>query len=87
MQKKSPLISSAIAMLITLITSLITLLSAEGVGVFADVPLVAYAVAVLGALLGGLKDYQSRLAEPPYMPRTSSADRASNTRPAGKDAQ
>ena len=56
--------SAAVSVLITFLTSLGVLLTAEGVVSLSDVTPVSYIVAGIGAAIVGLKDIQSRKAPP-----------------------
>ena len=57
------MISALITLIITLATALIALFSQEGVNYFSDISEVAYASAVLGAVIAGLNTYKARITK------------------------
>ena len=59
------MISAGINALITFLTALLALWTAEGVASLADVSQLSYLVAAVGSILAFLKDMQSRMAQPP----------------------
>lgn len=62
---KQGLVMAVLTTLITLGTALMALFGQEGVSNFSDISQVAYANAVIGALVAGFTGYKSRLMEKP----------------------